>query len=181
LARDQSSGGGLNDPPIALIAAVARNGIIGNRNALLWRLPSDLKRFRALTMGKPLIIGRKTWDSIGRPLPGRWIIVVTRQSGFAVDGVLSAESVETAIALGIKVARTTNANEVIIGGGGEIYRQSMTSAQRLYITEVALSPEGDTRFPTIDPVEWRETRREKIPRGERDEADSELVEYFRRD
>jgi dihydrofolate reductase len=148
---------------------------------LAWALSSDLKRFRALTMGKPLIIGRKTWDSIGRALPGRQIIVVTRQSGFADDGLMSAQSVETAIVLGVSVARKANAGEVIIGGGGEIYRQSMACAQRLYITEVALSPEGDTRFPTIDPAEWREVRREKIQRGERDEADSEFVEYFRRD
>jgi dihydrofolate reductase len=180
VARDQSPGGGLSGPKIALIAAVARNGVIGNHNALVWKLSSDLKRFRALTMGKPLIIGRKTWDSIGRPLPGRHIIVVTRQLGFAVGDLMSASSLEAAIGLGASLAKATSANEVIIGGGGEIYRQSMESAECLYITEVALSPNGDTRFPTIDPAEWREVRREKIPRGDRDDADSEFVQYVRR-
>ena len=180
MAGDQGAGGGLSDVPIAIVAAVARNGVIGAGNALVWKLSSDLKRFRAMTMGKPLIMGRKTYDSIGRPLPGRQTIVVTRGAGFAVDGVMSAPTLAEALALAREVARNMGADEIIIAGGGEIYRQSIKLAQRLYITEVDLAPEGDVQFPTIDTKRWREVRREKIARGARDEAETAFVEYDRR-
>ena len=180
MAGDQGAGGGLSDVPIAIVAAVARNGVIGVDNMLAWKLSSDLKRFRAMTMGKPLIMGRKTYDSIGRPLPGRQTIVVTRNTGFTADGVISAPTLAAALTLAREVARNVGANEIIIAGGGEIYRQSIHIAQRLYITDVDLAPEGDVRFPAIDPARWREVKRDKIPRGERDEADSEFVEYVRR-
>ena len=170
----------MSETPIAVIAAVARNGVIGADNSLIWRLSSDLKRFRALTMGKPLIIGRKTWDSIGRRLPGREIIVVTRNIGFAVDGVMSAPTIDAALALARQIVRASGAQEIVIGGGGEIYRQALHLAQRLYITEVDLAPHGDVRFPAIDRAQWREIRRETIARGERDDVDSVFVEYVRR-
>jgi dihydrofolate reductase len=180
VAGDQGAGGGLSEPAIAIIAAVARNGVIGAHNNLIWRLSSDLKRFRALTMGKPVIMGRKTWDSINRLLPGRQIIVVTRNAGFAVDGVLNAPTLDSALSLAREIAPQMGAKEIVIAGGGEIYRQSIHLAQHLYITEVDLEPRGDVRFPAIDSEQWREVRREKIARGERDEADSVFVEYVRR-
>jgi dihydrofolate reductase len=170
----------LSDLPIAIIAAVARNGVIGAHNNLIWKLSSDLKRFRALTMGKPVIMGRKTWNSINRLLPGRQLIVVTGNASFAVDGVLRAPTLDAAVSLARETAPAMGAVEIVIAGGGEIYRQSIHLAQHLYITEVDLFPDGDVRFPTIDLEQWREVRREKIARGERDEADSVFVEYIKR-
>ena len=180
MAGDQGAGGGLSGAPVAIIAAVARNGVIGAHNSLVWRLSSDLKRFRLLTLGKPVIMGRKTWDSIGQPLPGRAIVVVTRSADFAATDILSAPSLDAALTTAQQSAASSGASEIIIAGGGEIYRQSIDLAERLYITEVALTPVGDVFFPRIDPGQWRETAREKMTRGERDEADCAFVEYTRR-
>ena len=180
MAGDQGAGGGLSAAPVALVAAVARNGVIGAHNSLLWKLSSDLKRFRFLTMGKPVIMGRKTWDSIGRPLPGRAIIVVTRNADFAASGVLSAPSLDAAIEIAQASAAAMGSGEIIIAGGGEIYRQSIKLAERLYITEVDLTPQGDALFPKIDPAQWREASRERMIRGARDEADCVFVDYERR-
>ena len=166
-------------PIIALIAAVARNGVIGAGDALPWRLSSDLKRFKALTMGKPLIMGRKTFQSIGRALPGREIIVVTRDEGFASEGVEIASDIESALRLAGMKARAAGVDEIIVAGGGEIYAQTIARAGRLYVTEVALAPEGDAFFPPIDPTLWREVKREPGARGPRDEADFAFVEYER--
>jgi dihydrofolate reductase len=179
VADDQGRGGGLNAIPIVIVAAVARNGVIGAANRLVWKLSSDLRRFRSLTMGKPLVIGRKTYDSIGRPLPGRHTIVVTRNAGFKVEGVIAAPSLREALDRAREVAGRISAEEIIVAGGGEIYRQAIDLAQRLYITEVDLAPAGDVHFPAIDAARWREVRREKFDRGERDDADSVFVEYER--
>jgi len=159
---------------VSLIAAVARNGAIGADGGLPWRLSSDLKRFKALTMGKPLVMGRKTFDSVGRPLPGRRVIVVTRDAGWTRPGVETANSLEAALAL------AAGADEIMVGGGGEIYAQALPLAARLYLTEVDLAPDGDVRFPDIDPALWREARRELGARGPKDEADFAFVEYERR-
>ena len=159
---------------VSLIAAVARNGAIGADGGLPWRLSSDLKRFKALTMGKPLVMGRKTFDSVGRPLPGRRVIVVTRDAGWTRPGVETANSLEAALAL------AAGADEIMVGGGGEIYAQALPLAARLYLTEVDLAPKGDVRFPDIDPALWREARRELGARGPKDEADFAFVEYERR-
>ena len=159
---------------VSLIAAVARNGAIGADGGLPWRLSSDLKRFKALTMGKPLVMGRKTFDSVGRPLPGRRVIVVTRDAGWTRPDVETANSLEAALAL------AAGADEIMIGGGGEIYAQALPLAARLYLTEVDLAPDGDVRFPDIDPALWREARRELGARGPKDEADFAFVEYERR-
>jgi len=167
-------------PPLLIVAAVARNGVIGANNRLLWRLSSDLKRFKALTMGKPLLMGRKTFESIGRALPGRETIVVTRDAAFVRVGALVAHSLEAALALAAERAAAMGADEIIVAGGGEIYAQSLGRADRLAITEVALEPEGDARFPPIDPGEWREVRREPGERGPRDETDFVFVDYVRR-
>jgi len=163
---------------LSLIAAIARNGVIGGGDKLLWRLSTDMKRFRALTMGKPLIMGRKTYESVGKPLPGRQTIIVTRDRSYAVDGAHVAADVEAALALAARLAGPDG--EIISAGGGEIYAQTIGRADRLYITEVALEPEGDARFPGIDPAVWREVKRERPDRSERDEADFQFVEYERR-
>ena len=160
---------------VALIAAVARNGAIGVGDALPWRLSSDLKRFKALTMGKPLIMGRKTFASVGRPLPGRFSIVVTRDAAFAAPGVEAAHDLATAMEL----ALAHQTDEIFIGGGGEIYAQTIGLADRLYLTEVDLAPQGDAVFPRIEPSDWRETRREAGTRGPRDDADFAFVDYER--
>lgn len=182
MAGDQGAGGGVKagGPPLLLVAAVARNGVIGANNALLWRLSSDLKRFKALTMGKPLVMGRKTFESIGAPLPGRETIVVTRDRAFAPLGALVAHSLEAALALAAESAAARAADAIVIAGGGEIYAETIGLASRLAITEVALEPEGDACFPAIDPLEWREISREKGQRGPRDEADFAFVEYVHR-
>ncbi len=166
--------------PLVILAAVARNRIIGAHGGLAWRLSSDLKRFKALTMGKPLVMGRKTYLSIDRPLPGRQIIVATRDPAFAPVGALVAPSLEAALDLASERARAMGADAIVIAGGAEIYAQTIARASRLFITEVALDPEGDVRFPPIDPSHWREVRRENGERGPRDEADFEFVDYERR-
>jgi dihydrofolate reductase len=166
-------------PPLILVAAVARNGVIGGHNRLLWRAPSDLKRFKALTMGKPLVMGRKTFESLTRPLPGREIVVVTRDRSFAPENAHVAHSLEEAIALAAERAAAMAAEAIVVAGGGELYAQTIDRADRLAITEVALEPEGDARFPPIDLMVWREVRREEGVRGPRDEADFTFLEYER--
>ncbi len=181
MAGDQGQGRGVSDaPPLVLVAAVARNGIIGANQELPWRLSSDLKRFKALTWGKPLVMGRKTYLAVGRALPGRETIVLTRDPGFAAPDVLVADNLEAALELAAERARAMGASEIVIAGGGEIYALTIGRAERLLITEVALDAKGETRFPPIDPRQWREVRREKGERSSRDEADFAFVEYGRR-
>jgi dihydrofolate reductase len=163
----------VNGPIVSLIAAVARNGAIGAGNAIPWRLSSDLERFKRLTMGKPLIMGRKTFQVIGRTLPGRETIVVTRDRSWVHPGVAVAHDI--AAALGIP----RGAPEIMVAGGGEIYAQMIGIADRLYITEVDLAPPADARFPAIDKTRWREVKRQKGVRGPRDAADFVFVDYER--
>ena len=170
MAGDQGAGG---DLIVSLIAAVGRNSALGVNGGMPWKLSSDLKRFRALTMGKPLIMGRKTFDSIGRPLPGRDVIVVTRDPGWTREGVRVARSLDEALAL------VGDAPEVMIGGGGEIYRLALARADRLYLTQVDSAPVADVTFPEIDARQWREARRETGTRGPRDEAEFCFVDYQR--
>nr|WP_113889440.1 dihydrofolate reductase [Roseiarcus fermentans] len=165
--------------PLLIVAAVARNRVIGADNRLLWRLSSDLKRFKALTLGKPLVMGRKTFQAIGRPLPGRETIVVTRDPGFRADGVLVAHGLEAALALAEARAAAMGADAIVIAGGGELYAQTLSRADRLALTEVALAPDGDAVFPAVDPALWREVRREPGVRGPNDEADFAFVDYER--
>ncbi len=169
----------MSAPRLALIAAVARNGVIGAGDALPWRISSDLKRFKALTMGKPLIVGRKTFQAIERTLPGREIIVVTRDEAYAPEGVEVARDIDAALRLAEAKAGAAGVDEVVVAGGGEIYAQTIARAGRLYVTEVDLAPEGDARFPRIDPALWREVRRVPGERGPSDEADFAFVEYAR--
>jgi len=167
-------------PPLVLVAAVARNRVIGANQGLPWRLSSDLKRYKAVTWGKPMVMGRKTYLTIGRALPGRETIVVTRDPGFAAPGVLVAHELEAALDLAAERARAMGASEIIVAGGGEIYAQTIARAARLFITEVGLDAKGEIQFPPIDPGQWREVRREKGERGPRDEADFAFVDYERK-
>ena len=180
MARDPGAGRGVRDVRLVLVAAVAQNGVIGLNGGLPWRLSSDLKRFKALTWGKPLVMGRKTFELIGRALPGRETIVVTRDPAFASSGVFVARSVGAALDLAAERARAMGADEIIVAGGAEIYAQTIERASRLFITEVTLDAEGEARFPPIDPLQWREVRRETGERGPRDDADFAFVEYERR-
>jgi dihydrofolate reductase len=163
---------------IVLLAAVADNGVIGRDNALPWRLSTDLKRFKALTLGKPVVMGRKTYLSIGKPLPDRTNIVVTRDRNFRAEGVVVANSVEAALDMARDEARR-GANEIMVIGGTEIFEQTMGLADRLEITHVHARPEGDVYLPAIDPKLWRETARSEQPAGPRDDASVSFVTYQR--
>lgn len=139
---------------VTLIAAVGRNGVIGADNDMPWHLPEDFAFFKRTTMGHPMVMGRKTFDSIGRVLPGRRTIVVTRQSDWSHSEVETAHSLSEALSL------AGPADEVFVCGGGQVYAEAMPWAHRLLITEVDQSPEGDVRFPEIDPSQWSEVGRE---------------------
>jgi dihydrofolate reductase len=166
--------------PIAMIAAVAENGVIGNGNAIPWRLPSDFAHFKRMTMGKPLIMGRRTFESIGRPLPGRTNIVVSRQRDFRPEGVVVVASLDAALERAQSIAEVDKASEIMIGGGGAIYTEAMPRADRLYISHVALSPAGDTHFPPITPEEWQETGKIDVPAKPEDTAAFRVRIYERR-
>ncbi|MGR2739648.1 dihydrofolate reductase [Billgrantia sp. Q4P2] len=145
--------------PVAMIAAVSRNGVIGVDNKLPWHLPEDLKFFKRMTQAKPLIMGRKTFASIGRPLPGRLNIVVTRDETFRHDGVRVCHDLESALFLADQQATIDAVEEIMVMGGGEIYAQALPHASRIYLTEVDVEVEGDTRFPELDASEWQEVQR----------------------
>lgn len=151
--------------PLVAVVAMARNRVIGDGEKLLWHLSGDLKRVKALTMGKPMIMGRRTYLSIGRPLPGRANIVLTRQRDFAADGVLVAHDQDTALALAQDWinADPERGREIIIFGGGEIYDAYLDWTARIELTEVDLAPEGAAKFPATDPGAWQETARETFP------------------
>jgi dihydrofolate reductase len=166
--------------PVAVIAAVAENGVIGAGNAIPWRLPSDSAFFKRTTLGKPVIMGRKTFESIGKPLPGRTNIVVTRQHGYQPDGVLVIDSLDAALQHAQAIAQADRAAEVMVAGGGEIYQEAMALADRLYITHVVASPVGETRFPVIDPTVWEVVEEPHVPRSDRDSADFRVKVYVRR-
>jgi dihydrofolate reductase len=144
-------------PIITLVVAVAENGVIGAKGALPWHLPEDLKRFKALTLGKPTIMGRKTWDSLPkRPLPGRTNIVVTRDEGFHAEGVLVAHSVKEALTL----AEREHAPEIMVIGGAGIFASVLPLAHRIQWTEVMAQPAGDAFMPALDRAAWKEVARE---------------------
>ena len=157
-----------NSAKISLIAAVADNGVIGTGEDMPWKIKSELKYFRQHTLGKPVIMGRKTFDTLGgKPLKDRLNIVVTRDASWARDGVTVAHSLEGAL----DIARKTGAEEIMVIGGAEIYAQSLPLANRLYITEIHCRPEGSVRFPAFDKSAWRETRRERHKAEEGETAD----------
>ncbi len=139
---------------LSLIVAVAKNGVIGHNNTLPWHLPEDLKRFRALTTGHHIIMGRKTYESLGRLLPGRTTVIVTRNPNYNIEGALIANSLEAAIAL------CQNDNEAFLIGGAELYQHGLALANKLYVTEIVLDVAGDAHFPELNAEKWQETARE---------------------
>lgn len=165
---------------ISMIAAVGRNGAIGAQGALPWRLPTDFAFYKKTTMGKPLVMGRKTFESIGRPLPGRTNIVVTRQAGYAAEGVVVFASLKEALDFAQAVAARDGVDEIFINGGGELYAQAMTLADRLYITHVDAEPQGDTFFPTIDERLWDRKILDTVRPGEGDSAAFTIIVYDRK-
>ncbi|WP_447926380.1 dihydrofolate reductase [Vreelandella sp. EE27] len=145
--------------PVAMIVAMAKNRVIGVEGNLPWYLPEDLKFFKRKTQAKPLVMGRKTYASIGKPLPNRLNIVVTRDPQFDADGVRVCHDLESALTLADQQATIEAAEEIMVMGGGEIYRQALPYAQRLYVTEVDVEVDGDTTFPAIPPQMFREVER----------------------
>lgn len=164
--------------PVALIAAMARNRAIGRENGLPWRISGDLKFFKRTTLGKPIVMGRKTFESIGRPLPGRENIVISRNPGWSADGVVSALSLEAALEMARRSAVETGAEEAMVIGGAQIYRQALPLATRLYLTEVDAEVDGDAFFPEVGD-QWRESSRECFEASDRDEYSYCLVQYDR--
>jgi dihydrofolate reductase len=148
------------DPRLVIVAAVADNGVIGRDGELPWWLPGDLKRFKALTLGKPVLMGRRTFGSIGRPLPGRSNIVLTHDRAFKAQGVLVARSLADGLMIAADEAARLNADEIAVIGGSALYAETLPRASRLYITEVHASPPGTTHFPRFERAEWREIARE---------------------
>jgi dihydrofolate reductase len=158
------------EPLIALVVARARNGVIGRDGDLPWRLKSDMAFFKATTMGKPVVMGRKTWDSLPRkPLPGRLNIVVTRQPGYVAEGADVFTDLGAALDRARAQAKADGVAEVCVIGGAQIYHESLPVADRLYLTEVDADPEGDAHFPDPDPSIWREISAERREAGEGDD------------
>ena len=164
---------------IALIVAVADNGVIGRDGQLPWRMSSDLKRFRALTMGKPIVMGRKTWESLAKPLAGRDNIVVTRDPGFVTAGALVAASLDSALEIAQMCAASRGVDEVMVIGGAEIYRLALPRAARVYLTRVHAAPAGDAVFADLDPSRWHEVDRESLPAGPRDDHAATFLVFDR--
>jgi dihydrofolate reductase len=170
---------GASPVALMLIAAVAENGVIGRDNAMPWRLKSDLRRFRALTWNKPILMGRRTFQSIGKPLPGRTNIVVSRDRTFSPAGAVVAPSLDAALDAARGDALRRGAEAIAVIGGADIYAQTLPLADRLDITLVKARPDGTTRFPEIDPQAWRETERSEHPAGPDDSAGFAFLTYVR--
>jgi dihydrofolate reductase len=165
---------------IVLIAAIADNGVIGRDGTMPWRLKSDMRHFRALTLDKPVVMGRKTYLSLSiKPLPRRTNIVVSRDHNFSAPGIVVAPSLEVALQAARGDALRRRADAIMVIGGGEIYAQAMPRADRLEITQVHAAPQGDARFPAIDPAVWRESARAAHPAGPDDDAGYDLVTYVK--
>lgn len=170
----------IDRPQIVLIVAVAENGVIGRDNSIPWRLKTDQQRFKAITLGKPVVMGRKTFESLRRALPGRTNIVVTRDANYRAAGAVVTTSFENARAVALGDALRRSAADIAVIGGAEIYAQWMEAADRLDVTEVHARPEGDTRLAAIDPAKWEEVSRARNPAGPDDSADFSYVTYRRR-
>lgn len=165
--------------PVVLVVAVAENGVIGRDHALPWRLKSDMAHFRALTMGRPVLMGRKTYLSIGKPLKGRTNIVVSRNAAFAAPGVVAALTLDHALDVARSDALRRSADMIAVIGGAEIFRQMLPMADRLEFTRIHARPEGDTSFPAFDPAAWREVCRSDHPAGPSDSASFTFIRYER--
>jgi len=164
---------------LAVIVAAAENGVIGRNNALPWHLPEDLRYFKQRTLGKPIVMGRKTYESIGRPLPGRTNIVITRNPGFAAEGIKVVPSLDEALQLADDIAQIDGVDELVVIGGAEIYREAMPRADRLYLTEVHAVIQGDAVLPEVDWARWREVGRERHAAEAPNPYDYSFVVYER--
>ncbi|MGY2402435.1 dihydrofolate reductase [Pseudomonas sp. SDO5271_S396] len=163
--------------PLSLIAALGENRVIGVDNSMPWHLPGDFKYFKATTLGKPIIMGRKTWDSLGRPLPGRLNLVVSRQTDLELEGAEVFPSLEAAIERAEAWALEQGADELMLIGGAQLYAQGLEQADRLYLTRVALSPEGDAWFPEFDRGQWKlVSNLENAPEGDKPAYNFEVWE-----
>lgn len=165
---------------IAMIAAVADNGVIGSDQTIPWRIPSDFAYFKRTTMGKPMVMGRKQFETVGKPLPGRTNIVVTRRQDYHPEGVEVFDSIDGALARAREIAIADGVDEIMVIGGGEIYAQVMPRADRLYISHIDLAPEGDVRFPEIDVLEWAVIDVPEVAPDPRDAASYRVKVYERR-
>lgn len=154
--------------PVSLIVAATRNQVIGLDNQMPWHLPADLRYFKQRTLGKPIIMGRKTWESLGRPLPGRLNIVITRQTDIALEGAEVFADLEAAIQRGQEWAAQQGVDEVMVIGGGQLYQQALTLAQRVYLTRIELELDGDTFFPVLDAQFWQKTDAKTHPAQEQE-------------
>lgn len=164
----------MTDISLSLAVAVARNGVIGVDGDLAWKISDDLKWFKSVTMGKPIIMGRKTFDSIGRPLPGRDNIVITRATGFSAEGVFISRSIDAALHLGRECAEAVGAEEFCVIGGAEIYAQTINLADRIYLTEVDAEVDGDAFFPTIDSSQWSRKLHSSCEKGPKNQYSCEF-------
>jgi len=167
------------DPIVALIVAVAENGVIGRDGRLPWRLPSEMRHFRNVTMDKPVIMGRRTFVSLKKPLAKRDNIVLTHNREYAPQGAIAVESVEQALKVASDCAMARAANEMMVVGGAEVYAALLPKAERIYFTRVHAKPDGDVRFPELDLGFWREVSSEHHPRGEKDEFDYTISVFER--
>lgn len=170
----------MNSLPLVLVVAVAENGVIGRDQQLPWRIPGDMKHFKAVTMGKPMVMGRKNYDSIGRPLPGRTSIVLTRNTNWRAEGVLVAHSLDEALKLANEDARKTGAKEIAVIGGTALFEETLPIAAKIELTEVHAKPEGDVYFPKYDRSAFRETRREGPMQSEKDDYAFSVVTLERK-
>ncbi|MEQ3637093.1 dihydrofolate reductase [Alcanivorax sp.] len=165
---------------LSMMVAKASNNVIGRNNKLPWYLPNDLKYFKQVTFGKPVIMGRKTWESLKGPLPGRTNIVITRQPAYQAEGAKVVATVDDAITMAENVAFIEGQEEAVIMGGAEIYALALAQTQRLYLTEVHAEVDGDTFFPEYDKGEWKEMAREDFPAEGPNPYDYSFVVYERK-
>ena len=165
---------------ISMIAGVAENGVIGTDQSIPWRIPSDMAFFKRTTMGKPVIMGRKQYETVRRPLPGRTNIVLTRQAGYAAEGVTVFTGVDEALLHARKIAQADGVDEIMIIGGGDLYAQLMDRADRLYISHIDLSPAGEVYFPAIHPGDWAVIDLPEVEPNAKDEASYRVKVYERR-
>ncbi len=167
-------------PIIAMIAGVARNNVIGADGGIPWKIPSDMAFFKRTTMGKPIVMGRKQYETVGKPLPGRTNIVVTRRLDYAPQGIIVVNSLDAALEQARGIASTDGVGEVMVIGGGDVYTQAMSLAGRLYISHVDLEPQGDVLFPPIDPAVWQVVEEPEVPISDKDSAAFRVRVYERR-
>jgi dihydrofolate reductase len=175
-----TAGDDFGDVELAAIVAVAENGVIGRDNALPWHLPEDLRYFKRVTMGKPILMGRKTWESIGRALPGRTSIVISRDPAYRAEGAIVVTTLDEAMTRGVGIARSDGVRELLVIGGAAIYAEALPRLRRLYLTRVHAAPQGDAFLPPLDLDQWREVSREFHAACATNPYDYSFIVYERR-